>query len=178
MSKKSKYLSETLEIESSCLSDVSYGTYYCRLPLFTSLRLNNKGETSTDVLTVKISGAAGDGLILSKEIVLDDVQPDSGVEISAGSVLNPKFLAELEEITVCTVTVTVFTGKEEVLSVQNEVRCLPIDCWQGLGANVEMLSTLVRPKLSDCRKILSEAALQMQENGLCLEEYIDQIKNK
>ena len=165
MSKKSKYLSETLEIESSCLSDVSYGTYYCRLPLFTSLRLNNKGETSTDALTVKISGAAGDGLILSKEIVLDDVQPDSGVEISAGSVLNPKFLAELEEITVCTVTVAVFTGKEEVLSVQNEVRCLPIDCWQGLGANVEMLSTLVRPKLSDCRKILSEAALQMQKWG-------------
>lgn len=168
MSKKSKYLSETLEIESQLLPDAGYGTYYCRLPLFTLLRLNNKGDSSTDALTVKISSAeegAQPGLIVTKEIEIDDIQPDSGVEINAGSVLNPKFLAELNEITSRTVTVTVFSGKEEVLSVQNEVRCLPIDCWPGLGASVEMLSTLVRPKLADCRKILSEAALQMQKWG-------------
>lgn len=164
MSKKSKYLSETLELECELLSDVSYGTYYCRLPLFTLLRLNNKGEASTEALTVKISSAE-QGLVLPKEIEIDDVQPDSGVEIAAGEVLNPKFLAETEEITECAVTVTVLTGKEEVLAVTNTVRCLPIDCWQGLGANVEMLSTLVRPKLADCRKILSEAALQMQKWG-------------
>ena len=69
MSKKSKYLSETLEMESQLLPDAGYGTYYCRLPLFTLLRLNNKGETSTDALTVKISSAeegGQPGLIVAK----------------------------------------------------------------------------------------------------------------
>ena len=163
MNKKSKYLSETLEIECELLSAVSYGTYYCRMPLFTALRVKNNGETSTEGLLIKVS-SNGD-LLLPRAVEVDDIQPDSGVEIAVGEVLNPKFLAELEECTTCTVTVTVCSGKDEVCTADGEVKCLPIDVWNGLGSSVEMLSTLVRPKLADCRKILSDAALQLQKWG-------------
>lgn len=163
MSKRSKYLSETLELECELLFDVSYGTYYCRLPLFSRLRLNNDGGTPVDALTVNFSGSTP--LILPRSIELDEIPAASGVEIAVPEILNPKFLAETQEPSSCTVTVSVLSGKEEVCSLSKEITCLPLDWWSGLEGNTEMLSLLVRPKLPDCRKILSDAALQLQKWG-------------
>ena len=71
MSKRSKYLSETLELECELLFDVSYGTYYCRLPLFSRLRLNNGGGAPVDALTVNFSGSTP--LILPRSVELDEI---------------------------------------------------------------------------------------------------------
>lgn len=162
MNKRSKLLAETLEAECEIRGDVSYGTYYCRLPLFTSLRLKNTGESNTESLTVKVTGGEA---VLPRTAEIDDIQPDSSVEIALPPLLNPKFLAEAEEVSACAVTVSVFSGKDELLSLTREMRCLPIDFWGGLSANVEMLASVVRPKPADCRKILADAAEQLQKWG-------------
>lgn len=87
------------------------------------------------------------------------------MEVSVDKILNPKYLAELEEPEVCTVSIAVTGGKAKVCELSAEVECLPIDYWGGLSGNVEMLASLVRPRIADCQKVLAEAGLQLKTWG-------------
>ncbi len=163
VSKKAKQLADVLELEGELLNTVSYATYYCRMPLFTTFRINNRGEVPAEELSVSIEGSTS--LILPCNVQVAEIPPESSVEVAVERVLNPKYLADLDSPESCTVTITVSCGKSVVCKLSAGVECLPIDYWGGIGGNVEMLSALVRPKIADCQKILAEAGLQLKTWG-------------
>ncbi len=154
---------DTIEIEGELLNAVSYATYYCRQPLFTSFRIFNRAEESVSEITVCITGSTQ--LIMPAEIPVAEIPHQSSIELAAGNLLNPKYLADLEEPATCKVQIKLMQGKDIICSLNAEVLALPIDYWCGLSGNAEMLSAFVRPKLSDCQKILAEAGLQLKSWG-------------
>ena len=165
--KKSKQQADVIELEGELLNTVSYATYYCRMPLFTTFRLYNRGETSVENLVVTVSGSTE--LILPRTVEIAEIPHESSVQAEVDKVLNPKYLAELEEPETCTVGITVACGKNQVCELKANVECLPIDYWGGLSGNAEMLAALVRPKIADCQKVLAEAGLQLKTWGYSAE---------
>ena len=97
------------------------------------------------------------------------LQAQSSTEVKFPPLLNPKFLADLKEMQICKVIVKVTCGKKEICSLSADVTALPMDMWSGLSGSVEMLSAHVRPKLSDCQKVLAEAGLQLKTWGFSQE---------
>lgn len=163
MATKSKKPVDIFEIEGELLNTASYATYYCRLPLFTSFKVFNRDTESAKDVTVAVSGS--NALILPTEVHVEEIPHESSVEIIPQNVLNPKYLAEIEEPENCTVQVRILCGNSLVCSLEADVQALPINCWSGLSGNAETLATFVRPKLADCQKILAEAGLQLKTWG-------------
>ncbi len=162
VNKKTKQLSDEIELDGELLNTVSYATYYCRIPLFTSFRLFNRSENTAEELSVSISGSTA--LILPRTVQVE-IPPESSVEVTVDNILNPKYLADLEEPENCEVSIVVTRGKIKACDLTAHVQCLPLDYWRGLGGNVEMLAALVRPKIADCQKILAEAGNQLKAWG-------------
>ena len=165
--KKAKQLSETLDLDGELLNAVSYAVYYNRIPLFTSFRIVNNGEEAAEDLAIRVTGS--NGCIMPAEIKIDQIPAESSMEIKTPTLLNPKYLAELENAADCVVTVTVVSGKAVICSIEATVTALPMDSWSGISGNGEMLATFVRPRLSDCQKILAEAGLQLKTWGYAKE---------
>ena len=161
MATKNKNLN-LIEIEGELLNSVSYSTYYCRLPLFTTFKIFNRSEENAQDVCVGISGGE---LILPTEIPLSEIPHESSMEVTVENVLNPKYLADLEQPQVNKVIIKLTQGKDTICTLKAEVLALPIDCWSGLSGNAEMLAAFVRPKLADCQKILAEAGLQLKTWG-------------
>ncbi|MDE7453921.1 MAG: hypothetical protein K2N22_05880, partial [Clostridia bacterium] len=161
--KNRKKQNDVIELEGELLNSVSYSTYFCRMPLFTSFRIFNRSEENLQELSVTVTGSTN--LIIPSEINVDEIPRESSIEISADNLLNPKYLSDLEEVTPCAVQVKVVCGGEIVCTLKAEVEALPIDYWNGLSGNAEMLASFVRPKLADCQKILAEAGLQLRTWG-------------
>ena len=151
-----------IEIEGELLNSVSYATYYCRLPLFTTFKIFNRSEENVQDITVAISG---NELILPTEINVAEIPHESSIEVTVENILNPKYLADLEQSEKCKVSIRLTHGKHTICSLKAEVLALPIDCWSGLSGNAEMLAAFVRPKIADCQKILAEAGLQLKTWG-------------
>ena len=167
MATKAQKPVETIEIEGEILNSVSYATFYCRLPLFTSFKIFNTDVESANDITVSVSGSTP--LILPADIHIEEIPHESSVEAIPQNILNPKYLAELEQPEGCTVSVRLTCGKELVCALEANVTALPIDCWSGLSGNAEMLASFVRPKIADCQKILAEAGLQLKTWGYSTE---------
>ena len=163
MANKTKKQPDTIELEGELLNTVSYATYYCRLPLFTSFKIFNRAQENACEISVSITGSTP--LIIPTELALEEIPHESSIEVSAENLLNPKYLADLEEPSSCTVQVKLLNGKDIICTLKAEVEALPIDCWSGLSGNPEMLATFVRPKLADCQKVLAEAGLQLKTWG-------------
>jgi len=151
-----------IELEGELLNSVSYATYYCRLPLFTTFKIFNRSEENAQDISVHITGGE---LILPTDIDLSEIPHESSMEISVENILNPKYLADLEEPTDCKVHIKLTQGNDVICSLNASVKALPIDFWSGLSGNCEMLASFVRPKIADCQKILAEAGLQLKTWG-------------
>lgn len=165
--RRTKQQFDTLGLEGELLNWVGYSTYFNRIPLFTTFRINNNGEEAVEGVTVGIT--CNNPLILPANVAVDVLPAESSMEIKTPPLLNPKYLADLTEPQPCTVQVAVLCGKKEVCTLGAEVLALPMDWWSGIGGNAEMLSGHVRPKLSDCQKILAEAGLQLKTWGFSQE---------
>ncbi len=163
MAGKNQKQIETLEIEGEILNTVSYATFYCRLPLFTSFKIFNTDTESARDIKISVTGSTP--LIIASETVVEEIPHESSVEAVPQNLLNPKYLAEIDEPEQCAVQVKLTCGNELVCALQAEVTALPIDCWSGLSGNAEMLASFVRPKIADCQKILAEAGLQLKTWG-------------
>lgn len=155
--------SESIEIEGELLNEASYATYYLGLQLFTAFKIFNRGEENLNSVTVSVTGSTA--LILPQDIDIEEIPHESSVEVVPKNLLNPKYLADLEEPQVCNVTVTVKRGRSVICELDAAVDALPISWWSGLSGNSEMLAAFVRPKLADCQKILAEAGLQLRTWG-------------
>ena len=167
MAAKNKKVIDTIEIEGELLNTVGYSTYYSRLPLFTSFKIFNRDVESVSGVTVSVSGSTP--LILPSEVRVEEIPHESSVEAIPQNVLNPKYLAELEQPENCRVNVKLECGGMTVCELAAEVLALPIDYWSGLTGNCEMLASFVRPKIADCQKILAEAGLQIKSWGFSSE---------
>ena len=163
MANKTKKQLDCIELEGELLNSVNYATYFCRFPLFTTLKILNRAEENISEVTLVITGSTP--LIMPFEKTLDEIPHQSSIEISAENLLNPKYLADLEEPAVCKVKICLSQGKDVYCTYTTEVLALPIDSWCGLSGNAEMLASFVRPKLADCQKILAEAGLQLKTWG-------------
>ncbi|MBD5584762.1 MAG: DUF4011 domain-containing protein, partial [Clostridia bacterium] len=163
MGTKNKKPLDMFEIDGELLNVVSYANFYCRLPLFTSFKVLNRDTESVKDVTVSVSGSTP--LILPTEVRVEEIPHESSVEVIPQNVLNPKYLAEIEEPENCTVQVRLTCAGDPVCTLEAVVQALPIDCWGGLSGNAEMLATFVRPKIADCQKILAEAGLQLKTWG-------------
>ncbi|MGN0813822.1 MAG: DUF4011 domain-containing protein [Candidatus Coproplasma sp.] len=161
--RKTKQQFEGIELDGELLNAVSYATYFNRFPLFTTFRVYNNGEENIENVIISIS--CKDGLILSSEVSIALLPAQSSTEVKTPSLLNPKFLADLQQATPCTVSVAVTCGKVQICALDASVLALPMDSWSGTSGNAEMLAAHVRPKLSDCQKILAEAGLQLKTWG-------------
>ena len=164
---KKKPQLDLIELDGELLNFVSYATYFNRIPLFTTLRVYNNGEEDVENVVIALSG---DGpLVMPANICLPLIPAQSSTEVKSPSLLNPKFLADLSEAQTCKVFVKVSCGKKDICSLAADVCALPMDMWSGLSGSVEMLSAHVRPKLSDCQKVLAEAGLQLKTWGFSQE---------
>ncbi|MDE7400658.1 MAG: hypothetical protein K2N17_01255, partial [Clostridia bacterium] len=115
--KKAKQLLETLDLDGELLNCVSYATYYNRIPLFTSFRVVNNGEEALENVVIQVTGS--NKLILPAQIEIDQIPAESSMEVKTPSLLNPKYLADLEEAEDCTVTVTVCCGKTVICDISS-----------------------------------------------------------
>lgn len=117
--KKAKQIIETLNLDGELLNCVSYATYYNRIPLFTSFRVENNGEQALENLTIQVAGA--NKLILPAEIEIAEIPAESSMEVKTPSLLNPKYLAEIENPEDCAITVTVCSGRTVVCSIEASI---------------------------------------------------------
>ncbi len=161
--KKTKQQFEALDLDGELLNCVSYATFFNRIPLFTSFRIINNGEVTIENLTIRITG--GNRLIVPANINIDQLPAESSMEVKTPSLLNPKYLAELEGAEDCSVIVTVMSGKTVICTIESYVKALSMESWSGSSGNSEILAAFVRPRLSDCQKILAEAGLQLKTWG-------------
>ena len=132
-------------------------------PLFTSFKIFNRDVESAMDLCVSVNGSTS--LILPTDVKIEEIPHESSVEAIPQNVLNPKYLAEIDQPENCTVQVRLTCGGDVVCELNADVQVLPIDFWGGLSGNAEMLSSFVRPKIADCQKILAEAGLQLKTWG-------------
>ncbi len=160
---KKKPQLDLIELDGELLNFVSYATYFNRIPLFTTLRVYNNGEE--DIENVVIAISADSSIVMPANISLPLIPAQSSTEVKSPSLLNPKFLADLKEVQPCKIFVKVTCGKKDICSIEAGVTALPMDMWSGMSGSVEMLSAHVRPKLSDCQKVLAEAGLQLKTWG-------------
>ena len=137
MATKNKKPLETLEIEGELLNAVGYATYYCRQPLFTSFKIFNRDVESAMDLCVSVNGSTS--LILPTDVKIEEIPHESSVEAIPQNVLNPKYLAEIDQPENCTVQVRLTCGGDVVCELNADVQVLPIDFWGGLSGNAEML---------------------------------------
>ncbi len=119
-------------------------------------------------LTVRLFD--GNNLLIPFETAVT-VPFESSVEVTAESVFSPLFFAENDAAKALNVTATAFLGDAEVASVTESVVALPYDGWEGLGGNAERLACFVRPRLSDCGRILEEAGKRLRRWNLNSELY-------
>ncbi len=86
-----------------------------------------------------------------------DVPFESSVELNLENIFSPLFLADNDELKLCPVSVCVLADGKEILREQTQVTALPFDWWEGLEGNAERIASFVRPRVSECAQILSEA---------------------
>lgn len=165
--KRNKQQLDTIELDGELLNSVSYATYYNNIPLFNTFRIYNNGDQPIEGIAVAIS--CDNALILPATVTIDELPAESSMKLKVPPLLNPKYLADLNEVEHCTVQVVVSCGKKEICSLGAAVSALPMDYWSGMSGNTEMLASHVRPKLADCQKILAEAGLQLKTWGFSQE---------
>ena len=78
MAAKAKKPVETIEIEGELLNTVSYASYYCRTPLFTSFKIFNRDIESAKDISVCVTGSTP--LVLPAEVKIEEIPHESSVE--------------------------------------------------------------------------------------------------
>ena len=135
---------------------VGYADYFLATPVTLQVR-----NDFTEAVTLNISIVSEDGLLVPYETKAE-VPFESSVELTAERIFSPLFLAENDEIRVCSVTVTAKLDGKTVASQQVNITALPYDWWEGLSGNCERLAAFVRPRLGDCTAVLAEAGKRLK----------------
>ncbi len=133
---------------------------YCDYYLGSSVPVRLKNDSAEALsLTVRIDG--GDLLVPFEERA--EVPFESSVELNAEDLFSPRYLAENDELTPVTVNFSVWLNEGQITSKTVTVTALPFDWWEGLEGNAERVASFVRPRLSDCARVLGEAGKRLKK---------------
>ena len=130
MAQKVKKWEEWLTLKAEATKVVSYADYFARRPLFSSLRIKNKGEEAVENLTLSITNE--NGMLIDCEKQLETIPFESSVEVVLGNVLSPLYFSNAEEVKEERIVATLRTDKKVLLSTEFTVTTLPFDFWQTL----------------------------------------------
>lgn len=103
-------------------------------------------------------------LILPYETSVE-VPFESAAEVSAGGLFSPLVLAENNELFVSTVHFSASIDKNEIAAGEKQITVLPYDYWEGTSGNAERIAAFVRPRISDCARILENAGKRIEKVG-------------
>ena len=135
---------------------VGYSDYFYETPLYVQIK-NLSGESAP--FSVSVTG--GELLVPFEEET--EVPFESAVELTAEGVFSPVFLSQREELREAEVVAVLSYNKKELVRTSMNVTVLPYDWWEGLSGNAERLAGFVRPKLSDCARVLQEAGERLKK---------------
>ncbi|MDD6995612.1 MAG: DUF4011 domain-containing protein [Candidatus Borkfalkiaceae bacterium] len=155
--KKANAVKEAVEITAGLPDYVGYADYF--LQTETAFRLHN---SSAENLTLTLIVADDKNLIVPYETAVE-VPFESAAEVSASGLFSPLTLAENNEIFVSEVQFRALLDKTEVASGSKKITVLPYDFWEGLNGNAERLAAFVRPRLSDCARVLENAGKRLKK---------------
>lgn len=126
-------------------------------------------STLAETVTLSLTAESPEGLTVPYEGSVE-VPFESSVAVNA-ELFSPRFLAENNELTPCTVETVLKFGEEEAARVTSTVTALPYDWWEGTEGNTERLAAFVRPRLSDCARVLEEAGRRLKRWNASAEFY-------
>ncbi|MBE7085820.1 MAG: DUF4011 domain-containing protein [Clostridiales bacterium] len=174
---KTKKLEEILSVSGEAAKIVSYADYFSRRPLFSSLQIKNTGEEAVNDLILSVTNE--NAMLIPCEKSLEEIPYESVVEVDLGNILSPHFFAGLEDVREEKIEVVLKTEKRVVAKLEQTIKVLPFDFWQGMEGDAEQLAAFVRPKLGDCARLHSEVESQLKKwNVSCeLGSYIGNDKN-
>ena len=126
----------------------------------------------------KVALFDGDGLIVPHEGSCS-LPFESKVEHVATGVFSPVFLVDAAAPREVAVTASVTVEGKEICRDTRAVTVLPFDWWEGLSGNPERLAAFVRPRLSDCARVLGEAGKRLRKwtSGMDVYGYTGADKN-
>ena len=131
----------------------------CLLQTPVTVRVDNRDGESHEF---RITLSDDSGLLIPYEG--NCVAPfESRVGHVASGVFSPVFLVENKEVRTVSVTASAYMDGKEIAADSRSLTVLPFDWWEGLGGNPERLPAFVRPRLSDCRRILEEAGKRLRK---------------
>ncbi len=151
-------LKEKISLSANFPKYVGYADYFLRTPV----SVNVKNDYS-EAVTVAVTAENADGLLVSYEAVAE-VPFESAVKLDAEGIFSPLFLAENDALRETEIVVKASVDGAEVCCEKIALTALPFDFWEGTEGNAERLAAFVRPRLSDCARILSDA-------GQCLKKW-------
>ena len=143
-------------LEARFPSCVGYVDHFLSTPV--TLRVHNH---FSEAVTLLITLTSEDGLLVPYEKNVE-VPFESAVELTIERAFSPLFLAENNEVRVCPVTVCASLEGKQVACEQVDVTVLPYDWWDGLSGNSRRIAAFVRPRLGDCKTVLSEAGKRLR----------------
>ena len=155
--KRANVLKEAVSVTAGLPKFVGYADYFLQTPV--TFRVRNSGAEN---LTLVLKAKDDKNLIVPYETTAE-VPFESTTEITADGLFSPLTLAENNEIFVSSVTAEVESENTVLASVTEEVTVLPYDYWEGIGGNAERLAAFVRPRLSDCARVLENAGKRLKK---------------
>ncbi len=150
-------LKEKLEMEVRLPTVIGYADYFYRTPVSVTVK-NGFSEN----VTVQVVAENTDGLTLAYDTSVE-VPFESSVKIVAEELFSPHFLAENDELRTLYIEFAASYEGTELCRVRAETTVLPFDFWAGTSHNAERLAAFVRPKLSDCAPVLSDAGQRLKK---------------
>ena len=155
--KRTNEVKERVEITAGLPEYAGYADYF--LQTETTFRLHN---SSAENLTLTLLVSDDKNLIVPYETTVE-VPYEGAAEVSARGLFSPLTLAENNEIFASEVRFRAMLDKTEVASGSKTVTVLPYDYWEGTGGNAERLAAFVRPRLSDCARVLENAGKRLKK---------------
>lgn len=155
--KKANAIKEAITLTASMPDYAGYADYF--LQTETKFRLQN---SYSENLTVTLKVWDDKNLAVPYETTVE-VPYESAAEVSVNGLFSPLTLAENNELFVSTVHFSAEIDKTEVASGEKQITALPYDYWEGLSGNAERVAAFVRPRLSDCARILENAGKRLKK---------------
>ncbi|MBQ8428170.1 MAG: DUF4011 domain-containing protein, partial [Clostridia bacterium] len=157
-------IEEIISVKAETVSVYSYADFFAGKSLFSSLQIKNDGSESVEGLRLVVTSSGG--LLVSQEKLLEEIPYESRVHVNVGEVLSPAYFASKTQKTEEEICVALYANKKLICESKHIVGVLPFDFWQGLGGDVSLLSTFVRPRLADCARMRMEVEEQLKGWGV------------
>ncbi len=157
ISKSKNQLKEKIQLHVQAPKYVGYVDYLLQTPVLVQVK-NGSSET----VSLRVTLSDENGLIVSFEATAE-VPFESAVELKAENIFSPLVLSENNGLRTSPLDCVLWLGDKELCRERVELTLLPYDFWEGLEGNAERLAAFVRPRISDCARILEDAGKRLKK---------------